>query len=185
MNFHQCSPDVFRFELYNLNYSQEAPQVRISGHYRFWFHRGNRAYCFTRHGAYYNLVSILPCDEKVVFPSPEEHEALGELMSSSLRGACFYDGERSCNHGPYLLPELEAACLKDDKGHGREWFPGGMPYKHVMKTSKAFPAEYPDADYKVDQGYWDQLRRQDQEAITMLNGVAPNHPFCHPLEHAR
>lgn len=172
MNFHQITPEVFRFELYNLCYFQESPKVEISGHYRFWFHRGNRAYCFTRHGNYRNLVSMQACKESVAFPTAAEHQALGELMSRSLRGACFYDRERACNRGAYLLPELEAACLKGDRHRSDA-------------SSLVFDVDYPDADYKADPEYWDQLRQQDQQAVVMLGGIAPDHQFCHPLELVR
>jgi hypothetical protein len=170
MNIYQITPDIFRFELYNLNYFKEC-DTEISGHYTFWYSKLSNQYVFRKHGDYYNLVSILPVKSNPRFPAEIEKEFLRELIDKSIRNAYFYNYDAPRFHaGRYLLDELEEKCDKDENGWGTEHFKHSQDeyYDYVMKINCIFPVDYPPEDYGLDKEYWDNLKAMDTEAIKLL-----------------
>ena len=169
MNITQVNQDIFRFELYNLNYFQDC-DTEISGHYTFWYSKSKKEYVFCKHGDYANLVSIRPVNENPRFPSEVEKGFLQDLISKSIRQAYFYDGAASCNRGKYLLDEIEEKFHPESSaGHESVKSKINEFYDFYPKCNCIFGLDYPSEDYKIDKGYWDKLRERDGFAIKLLD----------------
>lgn len=167
-NVHQISDQVFRFDLYNLNYFKTV-DIGIDAHWTFWYHKKSGKIVLCKFGDYHNLVSIRLVKDSPRFPSLEQEPFVRELVMRTLKHSCFYNYSAPLDCGPYLLDELEENCVKRD-GWGTEWFKHDYDefFDQVMKRDYVFPVEYPDKDYKVDREYWSELKRRDKAAIKLL-----------------
>lgn len=172
MNIYQLpNKDVFRFELYNLNYFKECPHTEISGHYTFWYHKPSGKFVYCKHGDYCNLVSIRPVKEMPREIEEHNREPLAELLNDAIKHAYFWNYDAPHNHmGRYLLDELEAACEKDEHGWGRESFKHAHDefYDIVMKRNCIFECDYPGKDYRLDAAEWRHTKKMDRAATKLL-----------------
>lgn len=169
MNIRQISPNIFRFDLYNLNFFKEV-DIGIEAHWTFWYHNLSKKYAMAKLGDYHNLVSIRPVKDNPCFPNETQRPFTDELITEKIKHACFYDQSAPLNNGKYLLDELEEKCVKRN-GFGTEWFKHDCDefYDYVMKKHLIFPVDYPKKDYKLDRKEWDEVKRRDKLAIKLLN----------------
>ncbi len=167
-NIYNLNNNVFRFELYNLNYFKDC-DTEISGHYRFWYSKKSNKFVFAKHGDYHNLVSIKPVKEDPRFPTGVEKEFLFELVyKKTIKHAYFYDQNASLNQGRYLLDELEEKCVRNPDWNSY-WFRNeDDTYYSVSKDHCIFDVDYPGPDYDSDKEYWNNLKLADKKAIDLL-----------------
>ena len=168
MNISNINGNVFRFEIYNLNFFRNFG-TEISGHYTFWWHKPTNQYVFAKHGDYHNLVSFKPIHQMPHFPDAVESEFLQSLVEDAIKHAYFYDGDASCHRGPYLMDNLETNCFKRE-GKGTEWFKHSDDefYDNVMKINCVFDVNYPSKDYTADKEEWDMIKKKDAVALELF-----------------
>lgn len=153
--------DVFKFELYNLNYFQE-PGCELSGHYTFWYSVSKDDFVFCKHGDYANLVSIQPVSENPRIPTQNEYEWLQELLFETIAEAYFYDSDVSCNRGDYLLPYL--------KGKAAKWKNGKLS-EHFKNKHDEFFTRRTKCNCIFDLFLPEDVNAQDKQAILLLQGL--------------
>lgn len=173
-NIYQVSDDVFRFELYNLNYFQDC-DTEISGHYTFWYSKNKNKFVFCKHGDYVNLVSFFPINELPRFATGKDLVLLTELVNKVIRGSYFWNYDAPRFHaGRYLLDELENKADKDLNGWSTEYCKNkddGYYTALPAKTNCIFSEDYPEENYTESKEYWDNLKTKNGEAVKLLSAA--------------
>lgn len=172
-NIYNINGRVFKFELYNLNYFQDFNPEIISGHYTFWFDRITKKYVFCKHGDYANLVSIRPIEEQPRIPNDKEKEFLDSLVEETTRRGCFYDGEASCNRGPYLLDEIESLFPGGSRGTESYKNKDNEFYTYHGKYNCVFDVHYNQKWKTQDWQDEDNLKEKEKDkfAINLLQSI--------------
>jgi hypothetical protein len=142
MNFYHIGKEVYRFNIFNLN----ADSQGFAGQYRIYWHRESEKYVVGKFGGFGSLTWFPSVKMKLILPDKKQNRFLRPIINKRLRCAYFYDGDKSCGQGDFLIKKM---TRREKAGEYLRW----MKMWCVFEKDMLF-----EDDNKVD-----------EEAVKMLN----------------
>ena len=125
MNFYYVGSEVYRFNLFNLNADSEG----FAGQYCVYWHRDSDKYVVGRFGGFGSLTYFLKTKVELMRLDKKQDSFLRPFIDERLRGAYFYDRDKSCCQGDFLLRDLDR---REKAGEYLRWMKMWTVFKEDM-----------------------------------------------------
>ena len=99
MNIYHISPDIIRFNIFNLL----GDEVGLDGQYGFYYHLRTQECLAFKRGGFGNLTSFPKGDMKLFALNQEQITFLTPHLNKRLTTACYYDKNHINHKGRFLL----------------------------------------------------------------------------------
>ena len=142
MNIYHINKNIVRFNIFNLI----NDSLNLAGQFRIYYNLKTNKYLINKFGGFGSLTWFPKVASSFVSPSPDQHDYLKPFIMERLETACYYDRNRACSQGRFLLDAMNA---REQRG---EYLSHNKQYYVWDKD------EFAEADVKAI----------DQQAITML-----------------
>lgn len=127
MNIYHIGNEIYRFNIFNLI----ADDMGFGGQYRVYWHRDSEKYVMGRFGGFGSLTHFPKTEVQLMVPSEKQDKFIRPVINKRLRGAFFYDGNKSCGQGDFLMRDLDK---REKAGEYVRW----MKMWNVFQKDMAF-----------------------------------------------
>jgi len=104
MNIYHITPDIIRFNIFNLL----GDKVGIAGHYTIYYNIKSDKYMVFKKGDFGSLTWFPKNKNPELFtPTKEQHEFLMPYIQKRLKTACYYNEKAINFKGDFLLPSMK------------------------------------------------------------------------------